>query len=164
MGLFSAVNADAVLLNRLDANEILGTCSKHGFELEERVWLSAEHYYQASKYQGALRDKIRQCDNPEQARKLGRSIWRRKRSDWKKVRDVIMTRAMYCKCKAHGEVEAALLDTEDRPLANNAYGEYYWGIGRDGRGQNRFGKILQNVRNKLREEKLLEERKLAGGD
>ena len=154
MNLFAAVDTDAIFFNRLDANELLGTCSKHSFELEDSVWLSAEHYYQASKYRGSLRDKIRACENPEQAIKLGRGIFRKKRSDWNKIRDVIMTRAMYCKCKTHTEVEQALLATENRPLANNTFGDYYWGVGRDGRGENRFGKILQNVRQKLRDEKL----------
>ena len=157
MSLFAAIDADAIFFNRLDANEILGTCSKHSFELEDTHWPSAEHYYQASKYQGKLREKIRQSDHPEQAIKLGRNIFRRKRSDWQKIRDVIMTRAMYCKCKTYAEVENALLETGDRSLANNAFGEYYWGVGRDGRGQNRFGKILQNVREKLREEKKLKD-------
>lgn len=152
MNLFSAIPADAVLINRLDPNELLGTCSRHGFELEDLYWPSAEHYYQASKYQGGLREQIRASDHPTQARKLGRSIFRRKRSDWKKIRTTVMTRAIYTKCRAHQEVAEALLSTEDKHLADNAYGDYFWGVGRDGRGQNEYGKVLLRVRDKLRQE------------
>jgi predicted NAD-dependent protein-ADP-ribosyltransferase YbiA (DUF1768 family) len=30
--------------------------------------------------------------------------------------------------------------------------DYYWGVGRDGRGYNVFGKVLMAVRDKLMEE------------
>lgn len=149
MSLFSGVSSDAVLINRLDPNEILGTCSNHGFVLEDLHWPSAEHYYQAMKYEGSIKDKIRAASHPKDARKIGRNIFRRKRSDWKKIRNIVMTRALYTKCKTHESVAEALLDTGDKPLANNRYGEYYWGIGRDGRGENHYGKILQNVRKRL---------------
>lgn len=152
MSFFSAVSADAVFVNRLDPEEILGTCSNHGFSLEDEYWVSAEHYYQATKYRGPFKEKIRNSDHPLKARKLGRGIFRRKRPDWEKVRDTVMTRAIYTKCRAHEDIASALLETGDKPLANNAYGEYYWGVGRDGRGENRYGLILQNVRARLRQE------------
>lgn len=152
MNLFTAVTADAVLINRLDPNEPLGTCSMHGFELEDLYWPSAEHYYQATKYEGKLRESIRTSDHPRTARRLGRNIFKRKRPDWKKIKVTVMTRAIYTKCKTHQEVADALMATEDKPLASNAFGEYYWGVGRDGRGKNQYGKILQRVREKLRSE------------
>lgn len=152
MSLFAGVSADAILINRLDPNEVLGTYSNHGFELEELYWPSVEHYYQASKYQDPLKEKIRTCEHPIQARKIGRSIFKRKRTEWKNIRATVMTRAVYTKCRAHSEVAEALLATESKPLANNAFGEYYWGVGRDGRGMNCYGKVLQNVRERLRME------------
>lgn len=152
MNLFSGIPADAILINRLDPNEILGTCSNHGFQLEDQYWPSAEHYYQATKYPSPMKEKICACDHPLQARKLGRNIFRRKRSDWKKIRETVMTRAVYTKCRAHLEVAEALLQTETKPLANSAFGEYHWGVGRDGRGKNHYGRVLQNVRDRLRME------------
>jgi|GEM_PF-685347 len=149
MTLFSGVPTDAILINRLDPNEILGTCSEHGFQLEDLYWPSVEHYYQAAKYQNPLKEKIRTCEHPLQARKIGRSIFKRKRADWKNVRNTLMTRAVYTKCRAHQEVAEALLETGSKPLADNNFGEYYWGIGRDGRGMNNYGKVLQNVRDRL---------------
>lgn len=149
MSLFSGISSDAVLINRLDPNEILGTCSNHGFMLEDIHWPSAEHYYQATKYEGSIKEKIRAAGHPSDARKMGRSIFRRKRSDWKKIRTIVMTRALYTKCKAHESVAEALLLTGDKPLADSSYGEYYWGVGRDGRGENHYGKVLQNVRERL---------------
>ena len=152
MNLFSGISADAVFINRLDPNEILGTVSNHGFQLEDQYWPSAEHYYQATKYSSPMKEKIRACDTPLRARKMGRSIFRRKRSDWKAIRETVMTRALYTKCRTHPEASEALLDTEAKPIANNAFGEYHWGIGRDGRGKNCYGKVLQNIRERLRME------------
>lgn len=149
MSLFTGVAENALLINRLDPNEILGTCSDHSFILDEQEWSSVEHYYQAMKYNGSFKEKIRAKTHPLDARKMGRNIFRRKRSDWKKIRNTVMTRAVYTKCKAHPQVAEALLATGNTPLANNRFGEYYWGVGRDGRGENHYGKILQNVRERL---------------
>lgn len=152
MNLFSAVPADAIFLNRMSPSEILGTSSEHDFVLDELHWPSVEHYYQANKYEGKLKEKIRICSSPDKARRLGRSIFKRKRPNWQKIRSTVMTRAVYTKCKAHQDVAEALLMTENKPLANNAFGDYYWGVGRDGRGDNHYGKILQNIRERLRAE------------
>lgn len=38
-------------------------------------------------------------------------------------------------------------------LMENSQYDYYWGCGRDRLGHNAYGKVLINVRKKLREEK-----------
>ena len=43
-----------------------------------------------------------------------------------------------------------MLDTGGALLVENAPGDYYWGIGADGTGKNRLGRILMEVRNELR--------------
>ena len=63
-----------------------------------------------------------------------------------------MTRAMYTKCKAYSEVGLALLNTADKTLVENSMYDYFWGCGRDRRGENHFGKVLMNIRQKLHEE------------
>jgi hypothetical protein len=63
-----------------------------------------------------------------------------------------MTRAVYTTCRANPDVAQRLLATGDcRLVENNSY-DYFWGCGRDRRGYNYYGRILMNVRDKLREE------------
>jgi ribA/ribD-fused uncharacterized protein len=44
-----------------------------------------------------------------------------------------------------------LLATGDQEIVENARGDRYWGIGEDGMGKNMLGKILMEVREKLRQ-------------
>lgn len=154
MSLFKNIPADALLINKNDPDELLGSCSKHSFFLDEYEWPTAEHYYQAMKFEDKpYRDRIRLCQTTEEARKLGNRWLKRKRADFKQVRTILMTRAMYTKCKTYPKIAQTLIDTGDVQIAENSFSGYYWGCGRDGRGDNRFGKLLMNVRSKLLEER-----------
>ena len=44
-----------------------------------------------------------------------------------------------------------MLGTEDEELAEAAPTDVYWGIGRDGTGQNKLGLLLMRIRAELRE-------------
>ena len=146
---------DAVHLVMNDSLELIGTYSPHGFTLDGYDWLSAEHYVQAMKFApGAHFMRIHDAPHPAMATRLGRAWFKRRRRDWKANRVTYMTRAMYTKCHAHAEVAARLLETGDRPIVECSTFEFFWGCGRDGRGENHFGKVLMRVRTKLREEGL----------
>lgn len=154
MTLFPSTDiADAVRLSREDVYHPLSTHAKKSFYLDEAEWASVEHYYQAMKFDNpAYREKIRVAEHPKIAYKLGNARFKKKRKDWKAVRDVVMTRGVYIKCKTHADVADALLDTGDKTIIETSAYDYYWGCGRDGRGQNAYGKVLMNVRAKLRSE------------
>lgn len=144
---------DSYNLAREDASELLSSFSVHGFPLDGRDWKSAEHYYQAHRYaEGAHFDAIAAAPTPEKAKQLADRWWWRKRGNWKAQRQLMMTRAMYTKCKAHPEVAEALLATDDLKIVDTTMYDYFWGLGRDLRGDNIFGIVLMNVRDKLREE------------
>ncbi len=154
MALFHELAPDPVYLSRSDQNEPLSSFSKYGFELDGCYWPSVEHYYQAMKFDDeAYREKIRFADHPRKARKYGRSRLKRIRADWKKVREVIMTRAVYIKCRTHSDLASLLLQTGERELVENSQFDYYWGCGRDSRGRNTYGKVLMKVRDKLLSER-----------
>ena len=145
--------AAEVYLARSDPNEPLSSYSRHGFELEGQFWPSVEHYFQAMKFEDAdTQEKVRLAKHPAKARRLGRSRLKKLRKDWSKVRRVIMTRAVYIKCRTHPEVADRLLSTGERRIFENSQYDYFWGCGRDRRGHNTYGQVLMDVRNKLREE------------
>ena len=150
-----AFETDNVLyLSRSDVNEPLSSFSRYGFELDGQFWPSVEHYFQGMKFEApADREKVRLAAHPAKARRHGRSRFRKLRKDWSKVRRVIMTRAVYTKCRTHPEVAERLMATGDATLVENSQYDYFWGCGRDRRGHNTYGKVLMDVRSKLREER-----------
>ncbi len=143
---------DAVCFSRFDGQNLLSTVSAHPFTLDEREWLSAEHYYQANKFDpGRDFEAICAATTAEAAHKLGNRWFRPKRKQFKTLRPVLMTRALYTKACAHAEVREWLLSTDDLLIAETSQYGHYWGIGRDQRGQNQLGKIWMDIRRKLRE-------------
>jgi len=144
---------NTLYLSRSDVNEPLSSFSRHGFELEGQFWPSVEHYFQGMKFEdSAHREKVRLAEHPARARRLGRSRFRRIRKDWSRVRRVMMTRAVYTKCRTHPDVAERLLGTGTAKLVENSQYDYFWGCGRDGRGHNTYGQVLMDVRRKLVEE------------
>ena len=63
-----------------------------------------------------------------------------------------MTRGIYIRCRTYPHLAEQLLATGDRHLVENSQYDYYWGCGRDRRGNNAYGKVLMKVRAKLLEE------------
>lgn len=155
MGLFESTdNENAIQVSRLQPDEILGCAIPRQFLLDGHPWPTAEHYYQAMKYPGrALADSIRTAETVELARKRGRGWFKRPRKDWDKVRIAAMTRAIYTQCHTWPEFAEALLATGEAPIIEVSLYDYFWGVGRDHRGENRYGKLLMDVREKLRQER-----------
>ena len=154
MSIFNPLPGDALFLDRQDPREPLAAYSRHGFDLDGDHWPSVEHYFQAMKFDDPLlRQKVRNAPHPREAAGIARRYFWKVRRDWKKIRRVVMTRATYIKCRTHPDVAATLLATDDRALVEQSLYDHYWGCGRDQRGENHYGKVLMDVRRRLREER-----------
>ena len=102
--------------------------SRHPVTLGGRQWPTTEHYFQAQKFAGTPHEgEVRRAQRPMLAARLGRSRARPLRKDWETVKDDLMRAAVEAKAS-------------------------YWGCGPDGKGRNQLGKILMEVREKLRAE------------
>lgn len=140
-------------LSRTDKEELLSSHSNHPFELDGHTWPTVEHYFQAMKYDDAKHlEKVLQAPTPEEATKLGKRWFKQPRKDWKKLQTVYMTRAVYTKIKTYSNIADYLLSTGDQKIVENSLYDFYWGCGRDRRGENHYGQILMNVRAKLKQE------------
>jgi len=143
--------------SRFDREHLLSSYSDHPITLEDRQWSTAEHYYQASKFsfndadQG-FQQRIIAAPTPESAHKLGNRWFKKKRPDLFKVRQILMTRALYTKVQQYESVREFLLSTEQELLVEVSLYGHYWGIGRDQRGKNHMGNIWMDIRTKLTQE------------
>jgi N-glycosidase YbiA len=125
--------------------------SRHGFELESSYWKTSEHYFQAQKFAGTpYEEQVRLASTAKQAAELGRRRDFPLRADWEQVKEDVMRRAVLAKFEAHADIREVLLATGNREIVENAPGDYYWGIGKNGTGKNRLGFILKEVRAALR--------------
>ncbi len=128
----------------------LSNFSRHGFTLDDVYWKTSEHYFQAKKFEGTEHEQIvREASSPKEAARLGRQRSRPLRDDWEDVKEDVMFRACMAKFSQHDELRDLLVGTDDAMLIENAPGDYYWGIGKDGSGKNRLGHILMLVRDEL---------------
>ena len=125
--------------------------SQHGIELDGQWWLTTEHYFQAQKFAGTSHmEEIRLAPSPKEAAMRGRDCTRPLRSDWERVKDDVMRRAVLCKFEAHADLREILLATGEEELVERNVLDYYWGCGQDGSGRNMLGCILMEVRTILR--------------
>ena len=150
--IFNVAPRNDVYVSRQDVTNPLSAYSKFGFHLDDAEWPSAEHYYQAMKFEDeAIREKIRLAPHPKDTAKISKKYKKQVRKDWDKIRATVMKRGTYIKCRTHKEVANALLKTGDKNIVENSQFDYYWGCGRDGRGENMYGQILMDIRDKLSE-------------
>ena len=141
---------NAVRFSRFDEDHLFSTVSRHSFQLEERVWPTAEHYYQAHKFKGSNYEQtILNARTGQEAHKLGNRWLKPKVKNWKHMRRLWMTRALYRKVSEFPEVKEALLETDNNLIIETSLYDHFWGVGRDQRGQNTMGKIWMDIRGKI---------------
>lgn len=127
--------------------------SPHPFRLKDRTWPTAEHYFQAQKFPDTPHEEeIRLIKSPMIAARMGRDRKRPLRPRWDLVKEDVMREALYAKFTQNGKLRDLLLSTGDAPLVEHTPRDSYWGDGRDGKGQNRLGHLLVELREKLRQE------------
>jgi ribA/ribD-fused uncharacterized protein len=124
-----------------------------GIDLDDARWPTVEHHYQAQKFADPqLRKTIRKAEKPVIAKSLADKNKAAIRPDWDAVKDEVMYRAVRRKFELHAELRELLLATGAEDIVESAPNDYYWGVGREGTGQNRLGKIIERIRAELRAE------------
>ncbi|MFV8752570.1 NADAR family protein [Nannocystaceae bacterium ST9] len=118
-----------------------------------KTWPTSEHYFQAQKFvdtDPAWFGAIRKANTPGLAARMGRDRKRPLRRDWEAVKDDVMRRALQAKFDQHAELSELLLATGDEPLVEHTSNDVYWADGGDGSGKNMLGRLLVELRAKLR--------------
>jgi len=65
------------------------------------------------------------------------------RPNWENEKDAVMSSVLLCKFSQDAHCKKVLLETGDAKLVEASPTDSYWGSGRDGRGRNRLGQLLE---------------------
>jgi ribA/ribD-fused uncharacterized protein len=118
---------------------------------EGRVYPTAEHLYQALKFEEPeLREAVRNAQSAHAAKKLARSMPEHYRPKWDKHKTAIMITVCSLKMVQHEYVQKTLLKSGDMEIVETSPVDSFWGCGRDGQGRNELGKIWMRLRDRLR--------------
>jgi N-glycosidase YbiA len=111
-----------------------------------------EHYVQAMRFPGdpMWQEAIRVSADPKKARQLGTDPAHTVRPDWDTVKEAVMLEGLREKFRQNRGLLELLKATGARPLVE-ASPDPFWGEGRTGKGKNRYGKLLEQVRTELKE-------------
>jgi len=121
--------------------------------LDEERYPTVEHAYQASKTLNlAERALVGTAVSPGQAKRRGQRMTLRE--DWEDVKISIMKSLVEQKFTRHPDLKKQLLATENQVLQEgNRWNDTFWGVDLITElGSNHLGRILMNVRKKLKEE------------
>lgn len=118
--------------------------------LKDRIWPTVEHYFQAQKFAGTEHEEqIRLTNSPMIAARMGRSRSKPLRPDWEQVKEHVMREALRAKFTQHPHLRDLLAATGKRPLTEHTKNDRYWADGGDGKGRNRLGALLMELRAEL---------------
>lgn len=131
----------------------LANYSNYGFYKDGKYYKTVEHYYQSKKFlDKGLEEKIINAETPKEASNIGRDRNNKLRDNWKNIKQDYMLEGVLEKFRQNKDILEKLLNTGNEEIYENTVDEYYWGCGKDGTGENNFGKILVKARSILREE------------
>ncbi len=147
------------------------------FESDGVYWPTVEHYFQAIKFDNPeYRELIRSANTPNKAFILGSQKKRggyaahwtlnkqdarllndlidqhahvQIRADWDAHRITAMEKALLAKFSQNRTLRSVLLETGDVEIVEDSPRDWFWGCGKDGKGENMLGKLLMKVRSHL---------------
>lgn len=133
-----------------DAYGCFSNFSAHSFTINGEFWATAEHYFQAKKFEGTIHEvTLRKEESPMVVARMGRDRSRPLRRNWELVKLDVMRKALSAKFDQNNEIKNVLIGTGDAELIEHTENDSYWGDGGDGTGLNMLGKLLMELRVKL---------------
>lgn len=131
---------------------------------QNKLYPSAEHAFQAAKTLDLdIRDKIAKANSPAQAKRFGRNMLLR--HDWEEIKVHVMEEVVESKFGNRALRKKLLATGNALLIEGNYWGDYFWGACKepakgksmlifDGNkhiwyGQNKLGRILMDLREKL---------------
>lgn len=131
----------------------LANYSNYGFYKNGIFYKTVEHYYQSEKFDDEdIKNKIINVETPKEASNIGRDRNNIRKDNFNSIKNKVMYEGILEKFRQNRNIAYKLIETRNREIAETTVDEYYWGIGKDKTGQNIIGKILMQVRSKIKKE------------
>lgn len=126
--------------------------SRYRITLDGHEWQTTEHYFQANKFVGTHHYfDIMMAVTPSKAAAMGRDRSKPLRPDWEEVKEKVMLDCLRAKFTQNKELGELLIGTGDAILVEASPVDSYWGSGKDGKGKNRLGNLLMQLREELKQ-------------
>jgi DNA-directed RNA polymerase II subunit RPB2 len=137
----------------------IGIGANGSVDAGKQTWPTVEHYYQAMKFPAdpEWQEAIRRAATPVKAKTMGNDPAHPLRGDWDAIKERVMKKALKAKFEQNPALLALLQSTGDRKLVEASTSDLYWGSGpstgsrKTGKGQNRLGVLMEEVRGELKD-------------
>lgn len=140
-----------VFYEKFDKYGEFSNFSNYSYELDNYMWKTSEHYYQAQKFNQnpEIFHKIREAKTPINAKNIAHENRYYYDNSWEKNKIQFMYNAISEKFAQNPELENILLHTNNAYLIEDSPDDEYWGNGLSGEGKNLLGKTLMYLRDEL---------------
>lgn len=126
---------------------ILQPDSAHPVMVEEKLFPTAEHAYQASKFtQPNIIEQIREAASVAQAQQLAHAHKDKRVVDWSELKVKNMEHILREKARQYPEVRELLRQSGDAFLGEASPTDHFWATGINGLGENWLGRIWMKIR------------------
>lgn len=124
----------------------------HPIKVKNRVYKSAEHFFQTTKCQTrADLQRIMDSETPKKAKIIGQYI--RKHPEWEKNQTYLMELVLRCKFKKPSLKKKLKKTGNSKLVSLNYWHDTFWGhcvcSKHNKCGENKFGKLLMKIRSEL---------------
>ncbi len=135
----------------------LANYSPYGFYKNGIYYPTAEHYYQAEKFDDpVIQKKIICAETPRLASEIGRDRSLVRKNHFRDMKLKVMYDGVLEKFRQNPEIRSKLIETRNQEIREMTVKESYWGVGPEFDGENHMGKILMMVREQVKKEVLEE--------
>jgi ribA/ribD-fused uncharacterized protein len=126
----------------------LGPSSNHSVTINNTLWLTAEHYYQAERFIcfPDLYQQVKDAKSTEEVYWFINEFASLTQRQWKLNRLKIMEKALRAKFDQHPSLKDELMKTEKIELVCTTYNHPYWGHDPDALELNLLGEIVMSLR------------------
>ena len=129
----------------------LANYSNYGFTVDGVYYPTAEHFYQASKFDNPeIIQKILSCKTAREAASVGRDRNNKRIDHFNDIKLNKMYQAVYEKFQQNPDIRKKLIETGDEEIREMTDQDSYWGVGPQLDGENHMGEILMRVREELK--------------
>ena len=135
-----------------DEHEWMSNFAQIGLEIDGKTYPTAEHAFQAAKFTEhapEYAEEIRQAATPASAKAKGKSRKHKINSQWDQTRVETMRRILRAKIAANPELADRLRATGNEELGEANPFDYFWGLGKSGKGKNWMGRLWMELRSEI---------------